>query len=144
MALEYIYAALPHGKCYFLVDADDIEAMPILAGVFGRGGMDRLHDRDRDVEFGSLHRISDELAEFARTMARMAGPEGKDKVTDKRVSICAAPVGGFQGFPSSNAVTSDATHAANLREIIKLRRLRDRFFQPDLFADHAWDIVLNL
>lgn len=35
-ALEYVYAALPHGQCHFLVDADDIEAMPILAGVFGR------------------------------------------------------------------------------------------------------------
>ena len=34
--------------------------------------MDRLHDRDHDMEFGSLHRISDELAEFARTLARMA------------------------------------------------------------------------
>lgn len=143
-ALEYIYAALPHGQCHFLVDADDIEAMPILAGVFGRGGMDRLQDRDHDVEFGSLHRISDELAEFARTLARMADPDGKDKVTDKPVSFRTAPVGGFQGFPSSNALTSDATHAANLREIIKLRRLRDRFFQPDLFADPAWDILLDL
>ena len=94
-ALEYIYVALPHGQCHFLVDADDIEALPILAGVFGRGGMDRLHDRDHDMEFGSLHRISDELAEFARTLARMADPEGKDKVTDKPFSFRAAPVGGF-------------------------------------------------
>lgn len=74
----------------------------------------------------------------------MADPEGKDKVTDKPVSFRAAPVVGFQGFPSSNAVTGDATRATNLREIIKLRRLRDRFFQPDLFADPAWDILLDL
>jgi len=70
--LEDAYAALPQGQCHFLVDADDIEAMPILAGAFGRGDMDRLHHRNRDVSFESLHRISDELAEFARTLARMA------------------------------------------------------------------------
>jgi hypothetical protein len=55
--LEAAYAALPQGQCHFLVDADDAEAMPILAGAFGRGGMNRLHDRNSDVEFGSLHRI---------------------------------------------------------------------------------------
>ena len=143
-ALEYIYAALPHGQCHFLVDADDVEAMPILAGAFGRGGMDRLHDRDREVEFGSLHRISDELAEFARTLARMAEPERKDKVTDKPMSFRPAPLGGFQGFPNNAAVANAAAATLNLREIIKLRRLRDRFFQPDLFADPAWDILLDL
>ena len=31
-----------------------------------------------------------------------------------------------------------------MRELIKLRRLRDRFFPPDLFADPAWDILLDL
>ena len=50
--------------------------------------MDRLHDRDREVEFGSLHRINDELAEFARpffparficrpSMGYTARPEGR-------------------------------------------------------------------
>jgi len=35
-SLEVIYAALPQGQCHFLVNADDVEAMPILAGAFGR------------------------------------------------------------------------------------------------------------
>lgn len=143
-SLEVIYAAFPQGQCHFLVNADDVEAMPILAGAFGRGGMDRLYDRDQEVEFRSLHRISDELAEFARTLARMADPELKDKIKDKSVSFRAAPLGGFQGFPSENSVANDVAAKLNLREIIKLRRLRERFFQPDLFADPAWDILLDL
>ena len=64
--LEDAYAALPSGQTHFLVDTNDVQAMPILAGAYGRDVMNRLHDRNRDVEFGSLHRISDELAEFAR------------------------------------------------------------------------------
>ena len=142
-ALDDVYAALPQGQCHFLVDADDVEAMPILAGVFERGSMDRLHDRDRDVEFGSPHRISDELAVFERTLARMAEPEQQNAVSDKPVSFRPAPQGSFLGFPRSTAMAiDDAT--VNLRDIIKQRRLRDRFFQPDLFADLAWDILLDL
>jgi hypothetical protein len=142
--LEDAYAALPQGQCHFFVDADYIEAMPILAGAFGRGEMDRLHDTNRDVPFGSLHRISDELAEFARTLARMADSEGKTSVSDTAISFRPAPLGGFQGFPSTSAMRADATDTQTLREIIKLRRTRERFFPPDLFADPAWDILLDL
>ena len=123
-SLEVIYAALPQGQCHFLVNADDVEAMPILAGAFGRGGMDRLHDRDQEVEFRSLHQISDELAEFARTLARMADPELKDKIQDKSISYRAAPLGGFQGFPNEKSATKDVAVTLRLREVIKLRRLR--------------------
>jgi hypothetical protein len=143
-SLEVIFAAFPQGQCHFLVNADDVEAMPILAGAFGRSGMDRLHDRDQEVEFRSLHRISDELAEFARTLARMADPDLKDKIKDKSASFRAAPLGGFQGFPSESSVAREVAAKLSLREIIKLRRLRERFFPPDLFADPAWDILLDL
>jgi DNA-binding MarR family transcriptional regulator len=143
-SLEAAYAALPQGQCHFLIDADDVEAMPILAGAFGRGGMDRLHDRDREVEFGSLHRISDELVEFARTLARMADTERKSGVSDKPVSFRPAPVGGFQAFPTTANDTSRTIEAKMLRDIIKTRRRRERFFAAELFADPAWDILLDL
>jgi len=142
--LEDAYAALPQGQCHFFVDADDIEAIPILTGAFGRGEMNRLHERNRDVPFGSLHRISDELAEFARTLARMADSERKTSISDKAMSFRPAPLGGFQGFPTAGSMRSDATDAQTLREIIKLRRMRERFFPADLFADPAWDILLDL
>lgn len=141
-ALEEVSGALPQGQCHFLVDADDFEAVPILAGMFGRRSMDQLHDRNREIEFGSLHRISDELAEFARTLARMAETDRDIGVLEKPVSFRGSPIGGFQGFPKGNNAT--VAPPQNLREIIKLRRLRDRFFQNDLFADPAWDILLDL
>jgi hypothetical protein len=142
--LEAAYAMLPQDRCHILVDADDVEAMPILAGAFGQGKMDRLHDRDRNVEFGSLHRISDELAEFARTLARMADTDRKPGVSDKPVSFRPAPVGGFQAFPNVSPADRPAIDAKALRDIIKKRRLRDRFFDSELFADPAWDILLDL
>jgi DNA-binding MarR family transcriptional regulator len=142
--LEGAFAALPPSQCHFLVDAGDVEAMPILAGAFGRGAMDRLHDRNREVEFGSLHRISDELAEFARTLSRMADTDRKSGVADKPVSFRPAPIGGFQPFPASVTAASPPIDAKALRDIIKTRRMRERFFDSELFADPAWDILLDL
>lgn len=142
--LEEAYAVLPPEQCHFLVDADDVEAMPILAGAFGRGAMDRLHDRNRESQFGSLHRISDELAEFARTLSRMAENDRNSGVSDRPVSFRPAPVGGFQPFPAAPGTSGPDIDAKALRDIIKRRRLRERYFDAELFADPAWDILLDL
>lgn len=144
--LETVYASLPSKQCHFFVGANDIEAMPILMGAYGREIMDQVHGKDRDIQFGALHRISDELAGFARTLARIAEQDDEDssRVADKPVSFRPAPAGAFQPFPT--AVTDEKVDiSANMvREMIKLRRLRDSYFQKDLFADPAWDILLDL
>ena len=38
----------------------------------------------------------------------------------------------------------EAVSAAEIRAMIRARRLRDQFFQPDFFADPAWDMLLDL
>lgn len=144
MGLEVAYAILPPAQCHFLIDADDVEAVPILARALGRRGMNRLHDKDRLVKFGSLHRISDELAEFARTLARIAESDTPTGMADKPVSFRPAPLGGFQPFPSKASTTPASLTPERLREIIRLRRQRERFFDNGLFADPAWDILLDL
>lgn len=142
--LEVAYAILPQARCHFLIDADDVEAVPILAGALGRRGMNRVHDKDRLVEFGSLHRISDELAEFARTLAKIAESDTPLAMADKPVSFRPAPLGGFQPFPTKAPATPATLTSERLREIIRLRRQRERFFDNGLFADPAWDILLDL
>src|SRR4051812_23053389 len=43
------------------------------------------------------------------------------------------------------AEQSGASHTAErVRTILRARRLRDRFFEAQLFADPAWDILLEL
>ena len=37
-----------------------------------------------------------------------------------------------------------ANHAASVTQIIEARRRRNSLFSPDLFADPAWDIMLEL
>jgi DNA-binding MarR family transcriptional regulator len=143
--LESAYAALPPERCHWLVDADDALAVPILARANRRGDMDQLHDRSREGEYGALHKISDDLADFARTLARIAEQDdnGGSSVRDKPVSFRPASAAMFEPLvPPPDKVTTPT--AAKVRELIKLRRLRDQHFPPDLFADPAWDILLDL
>lgn len=148
--LEGAYAALPPERCHWLVDADDALAVPILARANRRGGMDQLHDHNRDGqsrdgEYGALHKISDDLADFARTLARIAEQEngGGSSVRDKPVSFRPASAAMFEPLIPKPSTASTPT-AAKVRELIKLRRLRSQHFPPDLFADPAWDILLDL
>ena len=144
--LESAYAALPPERCHWLVDADDALAVPILSRANRRGDMDQLHDRSRDGEYGALHKISDDLADYARTLARIAEQEdvgSASSMRDKPVSFRPASAAMFE--PLVAPARYDPTpKAAKVRELIKLRRLRDQHFPPDLFADPAWDILLDL
>jgi DNA-binding MarR family transcriptional regulator len=143
--LEGAYAALPPDRCHWLVDADDALALPILARANRRGDMDQLHDRSREGEYGALHKISDDLADFARTLARIAEQEESESssVRDKPVSFRPASAAMFAPLVPP-AREHSQPNAVKIREMIKLRRLRDQHFPPDLFADPAWDILLDL
>ena len=143
--LDAAYAAFHNEQTHFLVDADDIEAVPILARFFSPRQMSQVHDKGRDLQFGALHKMSDELAGFARTLARIAEQDlAGSVVTDKPVSFRPAPAGSFQPFPSTTPGAEIQLTATAVRDMIKLRRLRDSYFAADLFADPAWDILLDL
>jgi DNA-binding MarR family transcriptional regulator len=143
--LDMAYAALPHHGCHWLVGTDDALAVPILARANRRMDMDQLHDRSKDTDYGSLHKISDDLADFARTLARIAEQESDPPsvVRDKPVSFRSAPSAIFEPMVHERA-TAGRPNAAKVRELIKLRRLREQHFPADLFADPAWDILLDL
>jgi DNA-binding MarR family transcriptional regulator len=143
--LDEAFAALPAMRCHFLVDADDALAVPVLARANRRANMDQLHDRSRDGEYRDLHRMSDELAGFARTLARIAEQEAElpSSLSDKPISFRSAPAAIFEPLvPLAPAAKSP--DAAAVRNLIKLRRLREQHFEPTLFADPAWDILLDL
>lgn len=153
-ALDMAYAELPARNCHFLVDPNPAEAMLLLTGATTRGIMDQLHDKARDDGYQELHKISSDLADVVRTLARYAGAEeaggGSAAMTGvPRSSVSDAPVSFRPASPSAMqplvpAASNSELTAGQLREIIQLRRMRDRFFASDLFADPAWDILLDL
>jgi hypothetical protein len=85
-----------------------------------------------------LQRLADEVQRIARTLADLVGnePPPLRGVSDAMI--------GFRAEPPSSAATTSAITANDVRAIIRLRRMRDRFFRSDLFADPAWDMLLDL
>jgi DNA-binding MarR family transcriptional regulator len=96
-----------------------------------------LHDAVIDDSL-RLQRLADEVQRIAQTLSDLVGKEPPPLrgVSDALIGFRAEPLG-YTAPPS--AVT-----ASDVRAIIRLRRLRDRFFRSDLFADPAWDMLLDL
>jgi DNA-binding MarR family transcriptional regulator len=81
---------------------------------------------DRNAE--RLRQLSDEVSRIASTLARLSTGPGAAPVIVEKPAVADAP-----------DVSADA-----VRSIIRARRLRARYFQEDLFADPAWDMLLDL
>lgn len=78
-----------------------------------------------------LHQLSEEVGRIAAILASMSEEE-------------AAELGGARA-PAGESETGEAPiDAAYVRALIRARRLRDQYFRSDLFADPAWDMLLDL
>ncbi len=146
--LDIADALLPETGRHILCDALDFEAIPILTGALNRMNVQSLKQDDSPTDYRALHRISDELADFARTLARIAEQDDPpaNMVSDKPVSFRPAPAAIFEPFATRIEAEKPVAgpDAAMVRNILKLRRRRESFFDSNLFADPAWDILLDL
>jgi DNA-binding MarR family transcriptional regulator len=89
-----------------------------------------LHDIAHDPAARRLKQLSDEVGRIAATLARLStGPEPAMKTIERP----ADPTG---EIPSASGEA--------VRNVIRARRLRARFFDEELFADPAWDMLLDL
>jgi len=112
-----------------IIDADEAERAAALAiATFEIGPGARVSDVTADKNAARLRQLSEEVSRIAATLARLStGPS-------------AAP------RPAESAPTADVppVSAETVRSVIRARRLRARYFPEDLFADPAWDMLLDL
>lgn len=96
----------------------------------------RLHDVGSDGGAMRLRQLSEEVGRIARTLAALSdGGHGRAEPT-------LSPLGDRR--PAYRAAASSDGEAGYIRSIIRARRLRDQFFEASLFADPAWDMMLDL
>jgi hypothetical protein len=111
--------------------ADRVAALAI-----ARGGA-RLRDRSNESDGDRLLRLNQEVARIAETLARLAAGEGE--------RAAAPPLDQSVGDRRRDYRGAAPTVAArDVRDAIRARRLRDRFFASGLFEDPAWDMLLDL
>lgn len=100
-----------------------------------------LHDVTAEPESVRLRRLADEVGRIARALSNLSATA---PVTSAYKAGVSDMMMGFRAEPAHDPVESDMPRAADLRAAIRLRRMRDQFFESDLFADPAWDMLLDL
>jgi hypothetical protein len=96
-----------------------------------------------------LLRLTEQVGQIAERLERLEGPERRQ---DGRESVFRFESPSTAFAPSSGDGSERLVRAARpplpdprlVRRIIRQRQLRARFFDGDLFADPAWDMLLDL
>ena len=107
-------------------DAERAAAIAIASSGVARAG--RVSDISADKNADRLRQLSDEVSRIAATLARLStgpAPAMPPPVIEAREGAPDIPVEG-------------------VRTAIRARRLRSRYFPEELFADPAWDMLLDL
>jgi DNA-binding MarR family transcriptional regulator len=112
-----------------IIDADESERVAALAvAVSGLLRRQNFSDVTADKNAVRLRQLSDEVSRIAATLARLStGPAATPRAAE------AEPLGDVP-----------EVSVEMLRAIIRARRLRGRYFDEELFADPAWDMLLDL
>jgi hypothetical protein len=109
-----------------------------------------LNDSATDLESMRLQRLADEVGRIAKALSSLSGvganppaaQPGGTAFNDAPLRFRTGPTSADLGGGTDAAQT--APSANDLRNMIRVRRMRDQFFAGDLFADPAWDMLLDL
>jgi hypothetical protein len=127
--LDPIAASLDGSGVELIIDAGEADRVAALAIATSRRGMP-LHVADvaSDNNAERLRQLSEEVSRIASTLARLStGP--------------AAPI---RPIEKSSAADVPPLSVETVRSVIRARRMRARYFRDELFADPAWDMLLDL
>ena len=93
----------------------------------------RLHDVGRDDGSVILQQLSEDVGRIAAILASLS----EEEAAAAAVAVAARTGAGEETIEAG-------VDAATIRAMIRARRLRDQYFRGDLFADPAWDMLLDL
>ena len=125
--IDAVAGRLVHPRAVQLAGATDEDRERALAAVMHRDDTG-VREPAGGGEAARLRFLTDEVGRIAGALARLSGE-----------ALSRGEIG-------THAVDLDVdrTDAAELARIVKARRLRGRHFDPTLFADPAWDMLLDL
>jgi hypothetical protein len=149
-ALDDVFGCLDQSNPQILVDPSRAERVIALGRVLAKIPNLRLRelsDEDRLV----LLRLTEQVGQIAERLGRLEAPlrqvEGEDREGAFRFESPRRAFTGPDGDGSERLIRATRPPLPDprlVRRIIRQRQLRARFFDGDLFADPAWDMLLDL
>ncbi len=155
--LDAIVGAIPEMvRTEYLIDADATERLMTLASARRVPRM-ALHDIARGDAVERIDQLQEEVARISRLLEELAGQRGpsvppagfppqSEGFADYQGQV-RSPMRDYTTMPRSfvpEERTLDRQRAKSVRRILRQRRMREQYFPADLFADPAWDMLLDL
>jgi DNA-binding MarR family transcriptional regulator len=147
--LDDVFAVLDQSNPQILVSPSRAERVIAVGRVMGEAGAARLREMGEEDRV-TLLRLSQQVEAIAHSLDRMGytpaingGAETKLGEM-KRDYHAGEPAGLPGGFGAARAVQPALPDPQMVRQIIANRQARSRFFDPALFGDPAWDMLLDL
>jgi hypothetical protein len=111
-----------------------------------------LHSPVAEARERQIEALQDEVQRIARMLARLSMDDSSDGsreppspfIEDHHVHAAARSYGAEPADRGGRDVAVATVSAREVRTVIRQRRLRDELFDPELFADPAWDMMLDL
>ncbi len=128
--IDLAAARAMHGDIQLLCGGNGVDLATALGELVAPRGV-LLSDVSADAGPLKLRELSEQVGRIARTLAALSGPTAPER-------------GLFQGNRSNEDLSDLIIDAQALRSIIRARRMRDQFFDSEIFADPAWDMLLDL
>jgi len=128
--IDPITSRIDHRWIELVIDGSPVERIEALSLAMARSRQDNravCEDVTQEASQARLRQLSDEVSRIAATLARLSTGPGQAPVEKPEPAGDAPPVS-----------------LETIRQVIRARRLRARFFDEELFADPAWDMLLDL
>ncbi|MDJ0976922.1 MAG: MarR family transcriptional regulator [Erythrobacter sp.] len=145
-ALDAIFSIFDRSSPQILVDPTRAELLiavgRVMPGVPNRR-LQEINERDRST----LLRLAEQVDTIARELDRISGLDtnGAEKLSDFKRDFRPASAEPLTFARPANTAASPALPDPKLvRQMIAGRQARARFFDGELFADPAWDMLLDL
>lgn len=143
--LDDVFAVLDQSNPQILVSPSRAERVIAVGRVMGEAGAARLREMAEEDRL-TLLRLSQQVEAIAHSLDRMAVP---DTGSVAALGELRRDYRGAEPLVNGSELSDCATTAVlpdpkMVRQIIANRQARARFFDPALFGDPAWDMLLDL
>lgn len=144
-ALDSVFGCFSMSTAQILVDPGRWERVIAIGRVLARVPNLRLREMGEEDRM-MLLRLTEQVGQIAQKLERLSPGQGAGGGAFRFESPATAWRGENEEYVVSAGRTSrpHLPPAAAIRSIIKARQLRSRYFDGELFADPAWDILLDL
>ncbi|WP_375289400.1 winged helix DNA-binding protein [Qipengyuania sp.] len=142
-ALEDVFGCLASARVQYLLDAFPAERLAALGAALGQVPGSRVREMDEEERLALL-RLTQEVSRLASKVDRLDPAYGTKLSHDSHSRSAFPDLAGDTSSRGERHARPSLPDPRLVQQIIRQRRLRGRYFKPDLFADPAWDILLDL